>query len=182
MDRASYATSVMPHVPVLIRAASALVGSADAEDAAQEALLRAWHAWPELHDLSAVRRWLLRIVSNVCLDWQRGRYGTHRRRTEPLTDTPALLSLLGDDPGSSDHAASLDLRQAVAALAEPLRQVIVLRFYAGLDAAEIGAALAIPPNTVRSRLQRALTQLKSSLSHPDTTLSLLHASKGNDDA
>jgi len=171
----------MPHLPILIRAASALVGFADAEDAAQEALLRAWHAWPELQELAAVRRWLLRIVYNVCLDWQRGRFGTHRRRTESLTDTTALPGLFDDDPGSSDHATSLDLRQAITALDEPLRQVIVLRFYAGLDATEIGAALTVSPNTVRSRLQRALTQLKSSLAYPDASLSLLHVSKGKAD-
>ncbi|MBA3826993.1 MAG: RNA polymerase sigma factor [Ktedonobacterales bacterium] len=163
MDQARYAPCVMPHLPWLIRAAAALVGMADAEDAAQEALLRAWHAWPALRDEAAVRLWLLRIVSHVCLDWQRGRFGTERERTAFWRDDlPESLALLGD-AGSSDHTARLDLRQAVTALDTPLRVVVILRFYAGLNATEIGAMLAIPTGTVRSRLRRALTLLRDSI-------------------
>lgn len=175
MDRARYAACVTPHLPTLIRAASALVGFADAEDAAQEALLRAWHAWSDLRDETAVRRWLLRIVYNVCHDWRRGHFGTERQRNQPLPDeAPELISLLGD-AGSSDHAAMLDLRQAVAALESPLRVVVILRFYAGLDAGEIGAALDIPAGTVRSRLHRALAHLRQRIAPNQLSLTIPHS-------
>jgi RNA polymerase sigma-70 factor, ECF subfamily len=182
MDRANYVASVMPHLQILIRAASALVGFTDAEDAAQEALLRAWYAWPDLRNDTAVRRWLLQIVYHVCLDWQRGRFGTHRRRDIPFPDESLPPDLLERDPGSSDHAAILDLRQAVASLDEPLRQVIMLRYFAGLDATEIGTTLNIPAGTVRRRLQRAIPQLRSRLTQPDIAFKLLHAQKEEADA
>lgn len=151
------------HVSAVVRLAGALVGRDDAEDAAQEALLRAWQAWPSLRDHSAARGWLLRITANVCKDWQRGRFGTRRRRDTPLADDDEGLALLGDDPGGSDAAASLDLRAAVNELEPALRVVVVLRHYAGLDATEIGTALSMPPATVRTRLRRALVLLRDRL-------------------
>src|SRR5215469_7527946 len=96
-----------------LRIAKALIGHEDAEDAAQEAILRGLAAWGELRDIGAARGWLLRITYNVCADWRRGRYGTTRRLTQSLPDDDAPPpALLGADPGASDHAAALDLRQA----------------------------------------------------------------------
>jgi RNA polymerase sigma factor (sigma-70 family) len=120
------------------------VGLADAEDAAQEALLRAWRAWGDLRDEEAVRAWLLRITVNVCRNWQAGRFGTHRRRIEPLGEAeqdapPAALIRAG--PGTLSHTAALDLRHAVTRLPADLRQIVALRFYAGMDVTEIGLAL-----------------------------------------
>src|SRR5215469_17474152 len=86
-----------PHLPAMLHVAAALVGTADAEDAAQEAVLRAWQAWEALREPGALRSWLLRITTHVCQDWQRGRYGTRRARTLPLLDQgdEAPLALLG---------------------------------------------------------------------------------------
>jgi DNA-directed RNA polymerase specialized sigma24 family protein len=61
------------YVEAVVRVAAAMVGPAEAEDVAQEALLRGWQAWPTLRDRTAVRSWLLRIAANVCKDWLRGR-------------------------------------------------------------------------------------------------------------
>ncbi len=72
------------HLAAMLRVAAALVGVAEAEDAAQEALVRSWQAWPTLRDVSAQRPWLLRMTVNVCRDWCRGRFGTRRRLVEPL--------------------------------------------------------------------------------------------------
>jgi RNA polymerase sigma factor (sigma-70 family) len=161
----AFAAQLSQHIAAVLRVAAALVGVADAEDAAQEAILRGWQAWPTLRDPMSVRPWLLRITVNVCRDWQRGRFGTHRRRTEPLADDPSIeqLALLGDDPGASDHAAALDLRRAINALDEDLRLVLALRYYAGMDATAAGAALGIPSGTVRTRLRRALRLLREQL-------------------
>ncbi|HEX6796175.1 MAG TPA: sigma-70 family RNA polymerase sigma factor [Ktedonobacterales bacterium] len=149
----------------VLRLTGALVGRDDAEDAAQEAMLRAWQAWPTLRDPSVARGWLLRIAANVCKDWQRGRFGTRRRTNLPLIEGEGdeALAVLDGDPGASDAAASLDLRAAVNALAPELRLVVALRHYAGMDATEIGAALSIPPATVRTRLRRALLALRERL-------------------
>lgn len=157
-----------PHMLAVLHTAAALVGWADAEDAAQEALVRGMLAWPTLRDPDALRGWLLRITYNVCADWQRGRLGTQRRQTEPLSenasDLPAPLALA---PGSAEHAAQLDLRQAIGVLPRDQRVAILLRYYAGLDASEIGAATGQPPATVRSHLHRARAALRASLALPD---------------
>ncbi len=83
-ERADLDAQLAAHKDVMICVAAALVGPADAEDAAQEASLRAWRSWDELRDSEAVRSWLLRITVNVCHDWLRGRFGTRVRRTESL--------------------------------------------------------------------------------------------------
>jgi DNA-directed RNA polymerase specialized sigma24 family protein len=70
---------VTPHTAAMACVAAALVGMADAEDAAQEALLRAWQNWSSLRDGGAAHTWLLRITVNVCHNWQSGHFGTTRR-------------------------------------------------------------------------------------------------------
>lgn len=168
MDHEGFASLVSPHTPAMARMASAVVGQADAEDAAQEALVRAWNGWTTLRDPDALRPWLLRITYHVCLNWQAGRFGTHRRLNEPLGDGsayPLLIARAG--PGTGDHADALDLRAAVATLSDDLRTVVVLRFYVGMDASEIGAVLDTPPATIRTRLRRALLVLRDRITAGD---------------
>lgn len=154
------------HTAAMLRVAAALVGRGDAEDAAQEALTRAWQAWETLRDPAAARPWLLRITVNVCRQWQRGEFGRRVRTTESLPEgeDDEALALLDADLGTSDHTGSLDLRAAVNALAPQLRVIVALRYYGGMDASEIGLALNTPPATVRTRLRRALAQLRDVLS------------------
>jgi RNA polymerase sigma-70 factor (ECF subfamily) len=156
---------VEQHAARLLGVAAAIVGMADAEDVVQEAIVRAWQAWPTLRDREAFPAWLLRITVNVGRDWLRGRFGTHRRLTEPFGDGEAEIpaALFADDPGASDHAAALDLRRAISQLDGDLRVVVALRYYAGLDATEIGNALGMPSATVRTRLRRALRVLRERL-------------------
>lgn len=156
------------HAEAVLRVAAAMVGPAEAEDVAQEALLRGWQAWPSLRERTAVRSWLLRITVNVCKDWLRGRFGTRQRYAAPLfTDEhPGEPALLGVDPGASDAAAALDLRQAINSLDADLRVVVALRHYAGIDSTAIGELLGLPPATVRTRLRRALALLRERLEPP----------------
>jgi RNA polymerase sigma-70 factor (ECF subfamily) len=157
-----YIRLAQPHMAAMLHVATALVGPADAEDAAQEALLRGMRSWGTLRDVGALRTWLLRITYRVCSDWRRGRFGTRRCLTEPLPDDDELLAMaaLGDDPGSSDHAAMLDLYNAINHLDAGLRVIVLLRYNANLDATEIGAMLHLPSSTVRTRLRRALALLR----------------------
>jgi RNA polymerase sigma-70 factor (ECF subfamily) len=165
-DCESFAALAPLHMTTMLRVAAALVGVADAEDAAQEALVRGWQAWSSLRDRSSMRAWLLRITVNVCRDWQRGRFGTRRRLVQSLypEGDASPIALLSSDPGASDHTAALDLREAVNSLDPDYRLVVVLRSYAGMDATEVGAALGVPPATVRTRLRRALALLRERLS------------------
>jgi RNA polymerase sigma-70 factor (ECF subfamily) len=166
MEYERFGALVAPHTDAMARVAAALVGLADAEDAAQEALLRAWQAWPMLREAGAVHTWLLRITTNVCRNWQTGRFGAQQRVTQSLESdsTQTLLLHAGvSGPGSASHTDTLDLQRAISELNDDLRYIIALRFYAGLDATEIGALLETPPATIRTRLRRALTLLRDSL-------------------
>lgn len=158
---------VEQQTPVLLKVTSALVGFADAEDAAQEAVLRAWQARASLRDPEALRPWLLRIAVNVCRGWHRGRFGRERRYEQPLASEAydELLATLDADPGPGtlSHAVALDLRAAINALDADLRLVVALRYYAGLDATAIGLLTGAPPATVRTRLRRALALLRERL-------------------
>jgi RNA polymerase sigma-70 factor, ECF subfamily len=167
VDEASFARLVPSHAAAVLRVATALVGHGDAEDAAQEAMARAWKAWRTLREASAARAWLLRITVNVCREWHRGAYGTHRRSTQPIPDDDAPAVLLEMDAGTSDHTGALDLRAAIRELPGEQRLAVVLRFYGGMEPSEIAAALGIPPATVRTRLHRALVALRRRLDHSD---------------
>ena len=149
---------------MVLRVAATLVGVDDAEDAAQEAILRAWRHWGELRDPAAVRPWLLRITVNVCRQWRRGGFGARLRQTLPLTaEQMDLIAALDADPGASDHTGALDLRATVNHLPAQMRLIVALRYYGDMDASEIGAALGIPASTVRTRLSRALDLLRERL-------------------
>jgi RNA polymerase sigma-70 factor, ECF subfamily len=165
MDFDNFGSLVGPHTDAMARVAAALVGVADAEDAAQEALMRAWRAWPTLREAGAARAWLLRITTNVCRNWQTGRFGTHRRTNQSLDAAAQTLLLRAGvpGPGNGDHADALDLQRAIASLSDDLGQVVALRFYAGMDASEIGELLDTPPATIRTRLRRALMLLRDAL-------------------
>jgi RNA polymerase sigma-70 factor (ECF subfamily) len=163
-----FAALVMLHLPAVLRVTAALVGTADAEDAAQESIVQAWQAAPTLRDEGALRAWLLQIAVNLCRDWHRGRFGTRQRLNESLhvSSDGEALALIGADPGTSDHTGAIDLRWAINTLHSDLRMVVALRYYAGMDASEIGAALGLPAATVRTRLRRALMVLRERLGAP----------------
>ena len=124
-----------------------LDGEHAAVDAVDEAVFRAFRNLKKLRRDDFFETWLTRILINVCKDELR------RRSREISMDTPPELP-----------QAQLDaLRQAVAALPEPLRAVIILRYFTGLTLEETAAALDIPRGTVSTRQKRALELLKLDL-------------------
>jgi RNA polymerase sigma factor (sigma-70 family) len=179
MDYERFAPLVMPHTATMTRLAVALLGIADAEDAAQEALMRAWRSWPRLREAGSTRAWLMQITVNVCRTWRANSQGSVAR-----LDTAAPLVDVEDSPssilGANDHVNALDLQQALLSLRDDLRQVVALRFYVGLDSTEIGDLLNEPPATVRTRLRRALIQLRRALDdgYQAIPASDTHAGKG----
>src|SRR4029077_17649490 len=171
----NFAAIVPLYATAMMRVAAAFVGPAEAEDAAQEAALRAWQAWSTLRDVNAVRPWLLQITVNVCRHWQRGLKGQQQAHMQSLPgdeEGSHVLAMLDTDPGTSDHTGALERLSAINALASDLRTVVVLRFYAGLDATEIGEALSIPAGTVRSRLPRALFLPRAPFTPPSAARSV----------
>ena len=133
------------------RLAGFLLGDArDAEDATQDALIRAWRSMGSLRDPAGFQPWFDRILVNVCRDRLRRR---KRIRFIPL-DGAVERTGAGDPFG-----AVLDRDDALARLRvlDPdERIVVVLHFWADLTLAGIAERLGWPIGTVKSRLHRAL--------------------------
>lgn len=180
MEHERFAPLVLEHTATMARVAAALVG-ADAEDAAQEALVRAWRAWPALREPTSTRAWLLQITVNVCRSWRARGQGL-RVNAEARLDATAEQQLARDvGVGASEHVDALDLRRCLSDLPEDMRTVIALRFYAGMDSTEIGELLGEPATTVRGRLRRALLRLREMLDRESASLRP-HATPSRKDA
>ncbi len=134
--------------------ARAMVGAADAEDLTQETLLKAWQALPSLKDPARFGAWLFTIARNL----GRNRLRTLARRGSTLA--------LDDEPVAPPEVVVDEndrLRQAVAGLSATQREVVRLRYEAGMSYREIAAALGIPEKRVKSRLYDAKSLLRKAL-------------------
>lgn len=130
----------------------------DAEDAVQDAFLRAWRFRTSLPKGEGARPWLYRVLVNACYSKQRSE-GRHRLRSagpDPLGTVQAAA-----DPEAASHDAEMGrvVNAALGALPEHLRVAVVLRYYAGLSEIEIAAAIGKRPGTVKSRLHEARRRL-----------------------
>lgn len=128
----------------------------DAEDAVNEAILRAWESFDKLRDLGSFRPWLTRIVVNVCRNDLR-----HRRvlQVDPIgeDDRPA--------PDSFDAGLLRDgVARALDCLGPEQRVVVVLRYWNDLAVGEIARVLGVPSGTVKWRLFAANRRIKAELS------------------
>jgi RNA polymerase sigma factor (sigma-70 family) len=141
--------------PQSVRTAYLILGNrSDAEDAVQEAFLRAWKFRNALVKESSFKPWLYRVVVNSCNSKLREEI-PHRDRRSDATDLEDATS----DDTVSRIALSHDVRQALSDLPAHLRVVIVLRYYADLSERDIAIAIARKPGTVKSRLNEARRRL-----------------------
>jgi RNA polymerase sigma-70 factor (ECF subfamily) len=126
-----------------------------AEDAVQEAAVRAWRAFPTLRDESRARAWFLKIVLNQCRATMRTRWW----RSHLLADR-----VEGEVP-SPDAGAELrvDLERALRVLSRDQRAVLFLAYQMDLPQDEIARVLDVRVGTVKSRLHRAVARLRSVL-------------------
>jgi RNA polymerase sigma-70 factor, ECF subfamily len=139
------------------RLAGFLLGDAhEAEDATQEALIRAWRSIGSLRDPDGFRPWFDRILVNLCRDRLRGR---RRIRFIPLDGTAELVH--ARDP----FAAVLDRDEVLGRLNmldSDERIVVVLHYWADLTLVAVAQRLGWPIGTVKSRLHRALDTMAGS--------------------
>lgn len=138
--------------PRSFRTACLILGNRfDAEEAVQEAYLRAWRFRSSLSGESDIKPWLYRIVVNSCNSKLRREIPHRDRRSgdEGLAGT----STLGDTPARV--ALSQDIVRALHDLPLHLRVVVILRYYADLSEREIATAIGRRQGTVKSRLHEA---------------------------
>lgn len=129
-------------------AVSYTASSADAEDAMQEALLRAWDKRDSLRDESLFATWITRILINECKSLLR------KRRKQFAV--PALPNL--STPPEDERAAQV--RQMLFAMPERYRVPLVLNLLEGYTMQEISKMLRLPLGTVKTRIARGKKQLK----------------------
>jgi len=138
-----------------------LGSSHDAEDAVQETLLRAWRASARFEGRAAVRTWMYRIATNVCLD----ALGRAARQPLPVGETPETVDACGE-PDPSDRALAherlrLAITAAIAVLPPRQRAVLLLRDVLSWPAAEVAELLDTTIAAVNSALQRAHATLEA---------------------
>lgn len=134
----------------LYRTAYLMLGSqSEAIDAVDEAVYKGYRKHRSLREEAYLETWLTRILIRVCHDILR-----RRKRELAVEVLPETAQAAFD---------SLPLKEAIQALPDPLRDVIILRYFTGLTQEETARALQIPRGTVSTRQRKALALLRLEL-------------------
>jgi RNA polymerase sigma-70 factor (ECF subfamily) len=163
-DQARFEQLVLPHLDAAFNLSRWLLrGRADAEDVAQESMMRAFRFFRGFHGGDA-RAWLLQIVRNTCYTW------LEKNRSVDLTTefneelhqqpsvSPETLAIAGDNRER--------LTRALEELPVRFREVLILRELEGCSYKEIAAITSVPIGTVMSALARARQRLQRVLTQP----------------
>jgi RNA polymerase sigma factor (sigma-70 family) len=124
-----------------------------AEELAQEALVRVWQRWDRVSRLDAPEAWAVRVGLNLATSWHRRRLAEWRANRRTGTAEPAT----GDD----DRAVAVAVQEAVSALPERQRAVIVARYFLGYDVAATAELLGCAEGTVKSSTHQAIARLRT---------------------
>ncbi len=162
-DDDAYEDLVKRYGPIAVRVAWLVTRDRDeAQDAAQEAFVKAYYALPRFRPDLPFRPWLLRIVANEARN--RARSG---RRRERLTLRAAAVSDGDAAPSPETAALAQEDREALVSALNRLeprdREVIGYRFLLGLSEAETAEVLDVRLGTAKSRLSRAMAKLRQVL-------------------
>jgi RNA polymerase sigma-70 factor (ECF subfamily) len=140
--------------PRLVAAVALTSGSRQAaEDAVQEALLRAWERSEKGEEIDSLEGWVMTVALNLA------RSGLRRIRSERRPRAPQHRPATGEPP----TADRIDVDRALAALPRRQREVVVLRLYLQLSTREVASALELDVGTVKSTLFRARVALAQAL-------------------
>lgn len=149
--------------PLAFRIAQGVLrNAADAEDVAQEALLRAYRNFDRLRDLTRFRAWLVRIVFRLALDRWRSASRRERRDTEWSMPEHQPVQATAEEMAVSSEFQSR-LERAMEELPEKLRMAVLLAAIQGYTLEEVAGMLDVPVGTVKSRLFLARKRLAEKL-------------------
>jgi RNA polymerase sigma-70 factor, ECF subfamily len=158
-DQSSFERLIEPHIAVGYRLAAAMLNDAgQAEDAVQEATLRAWRSIRQLHSGAQARSWFLTIVANRSRSMRGSRWWSVIRMPETRSGWPSPADAVDQRE---------DLSKALSRLNPDERAAIFLRFYEDMTSSEVGAALGITATAARSRIHRALQRLHVDLAEEE---------------
>jgi RNA polymerase sigma-70 factor (ECF subfamily) len=170
-EEAAWEAIIARHREAVFRYAYLQLGdAAEAEDAAQEAFLRAYRSFDRFDAARPLRPWLLRITRNLARNRWRG-WQRRLQATERFHQAAEIEGHSAAPPESAGMAeAAIELKKIVGDLRRPDQDVIYLRFFLGLSLEETGEALSLPVGTVKSRLSRALARLREVVETAHPTL------------
>ena len=156
-DRAAQGALARGSFPRLVALCQSRVGQrADAEELAQEALLRALRSLDQLASVESFDAWLRGIAEHLCLDWHRGRGRASRLPPDPsphrTAPDPAQLAATADE--------NEQLRQQIQELPSELQEVLYLHYYDQMTYDEMAGWLGVARATVNERLTKARGQLR----------------------
>jgi RNA polymerase sigma-70 factor (ECF subfamily) len=159
-DARSFRVLVERHLPALLAVARRLLADdAEAEDVAQEALVRLWQSAADLQiGADGVRPWLRRVVRNRCIDRIRS-----RRRTDVTDEVPEQAIDAGQVSAVAEGDLSVRVGQVLSGLPDRQRVALTLFHYEGLSQSEIGEKLSISDEAVESLLARARRAVRAAL-------------------
>ena len=163
-DTAAYETLVAAYQGIAFRTAYLVLGdSAEAQDAAQEAFVKACRTLDRFRDGEPFRPWLLRIAANAA----RNRRRSSGRRLRLQLRVEAAMPRGAAAPSAEAEAVAAERRRAlldaVNGLSSDDRLVIGARYFLDLPEVEIAALAGVAPGTVKSRLSRAKARLARAL-------------------
>ncbi|MBN1876413.1 MAG: sigma-70 family RNA polymerase sigma factor [Anaerolineae bacterium] len=158
-DRQAFGELVRQHRAGVIQVIYRMCGDANlAEDAAQETFIRAWQYLHKYQPRAPFRNWLYRIATNSAVNLLR-----REREMVDVEDLPLTSPEMGPEATAEAQERAERVRQAVLALPEASRSVLVLREYSGFAYQDIADTLEIPIGTVMSRLNYARKRLRELL-------------------
>jgi RNA polymerase sigma factor (sigma-70 family) len=154
-NHARFSKLVLPHLADAYALAYRITGShADADDALQEACLRAFRAVGDVADNSA-RPWMMTIMRNTAYTWIRKNRPTVVFGVDDLEGVEVAQAEPGEPDSEKMVIAKSDMETIIAALPDPFREMVILRDIHGLSYREISERTKVPIGTVMSRLARA---------------------------
>lgn len=153
-DQAEFMALLEPVLPAAYRLAVGLLQSqSDAEDALQEAVLKAWQHFGQFRRGSDPKPWLFTILANECRRQRRARWWS-------VVKVPESLETKVGEPAADLETA--DLRRALHRLPHEQRLAVILRYYLDLSFEEVGQTLGVSSKAAKSRTYRALARLRLS--------------------
>lgn len=174
-DEAAFEDILDTYKGLMFHIAYSIVKDRDiAEDAVQDALVLAWQHLPNLRETRALRPWLMRIVVNQCISFKRrlarSTMFLQQSFLEQETEQASRLA----DYAEGQMERNWDLAQAIGKLPLKQRMAITLHYYQGMTLPEMSRALSTSENTLKKRIQIALSNLRHSMKGNETILSPDH--------
>jgi RNA polymerase sigma-70 factor (ECF subfamily) len=165
-DAAAYEEIVHDYQGIAFRTAYLLTGSAaDAEEAAQDAFVKAYRPLGRFRPGSPFRPWLLAIVANESRNRRRSA-GRHAGLALRVAEEPLAGLSLSPEDAVLAHERRGALLAAVGRLRAEDREIVACRYFLELSEAETAETLGLRAGTVKSRLSRALARLREEMGDP----------------